>query len=370
MSVMTRFGYASASVWHHFAPETESPSPIAKPRQTQVTAAGDMIEQLLMYEPMPPQILGATPTAPYSRTTPSVPLEHPPAALDWHRNKKIVPRWANIDPSSLTRQQLAVITQDRVEQVAHDVASTWTYASRREAHPVLEYLYLGPSNVARNRQWLKEKGITMIMGVRDTRQVGSNIMAYHHIAEEMHIEARYVDVSGSHELASAFPAAIRIINEHMLDIYHSQSVRPYPITEGSTMMINEDIFERGRILVFCETGNERSASVVCAYLMSILGMPAVEAYQFLSCKRFCVSLDDTMKQILKAYEDILAAERMVHKFENDANPVLVPPRGAKRAIEETVDVDDNGLETSTDQTQGLDSERDAGRRGFQPFIDN
>ncbi|KAI3332213.1 phosphatases II [Xylariaceae sp. AK1471] len=317
----------------------------------------------------------ARPVAPYTTRPPSPPpVIVTPATSNWVIPMKVVPTYDNVDPASLSQRDLAIITQNGREQVAHDSAVNWTYESRRVAQPILDYLYLGPSTVVRNRQWLQEQGITMLLAARDTAQASLNLMAVDKVAQELGIEARYVDVSGCHELIRAFPSAIEMINDHMLRVYREQAVDAADVhVQSGEMAIDKAKFRRGKVLVFCETGNDRSASIVTAYLMAVLGTSTVEACQFINFKRFCVSMDEDLKQTLRSYEDILLAQREVHQHElrSDSNSM---PKNAKRRIYETLDgtTDDgsgSGM-TGVDKYQLSDQDRFLGRDNFAPFVDN
>ncbi|TGJ86453.1 hypothetical protein E0Z10_g2280 [Xylaria hypoxylon] len=312
----------------------------------------------------------AKPTAPYTKRAPSPPpVLIPPT--HWAVPMKIVPRYDNVDPASLSKEDLAIITQNGLELVAQDSAAHWTYESRRVAQSILDHIYLGPSSIARNRQWLREQGITMILAARDVRQAGLNIMAFDKLAQEMGIEARYVDVSGYHELIRAFPSAVRMINDHMLRIYREQAVETSNMSvQNGAMVIDETTFKRGKVLIFCETGNDRSASIVCAYLMAVFGMSTVQVCQFINYKRFCVSMDEDLKHTLRAYEDILLAERTVHQHELlRSNLTTLVQKKAKRGIDETVDDDGDDGMTGMHQYQSSDRDRFLGRDNFTPFVD-
>ncbi|GAP82742.1 putative dual specificity phosphatase [Rosellinia necatrix] len=255
------------------------------------------------------------PTVPYTRVAPRLPpvVIPPPATVAPIR---AVPCYDRIDPASLTQEDLAIITQNCIEQVAHDAVAVWGYSDRHVAQPILDYLLLGPSNVGRNRQWLREKRVTMIVAVRDARQAGLGLMNYDALAQEMGIEFQRIDITSYDELTGAYPHAIRLINDHMLRVYRQQAVGADNVqVKDGHMAIDHDKFRRGRVLVVCETGNERSASIVAAYLMAVIGLPMVEACQFINSIRFCVNFDDPLKHTLIAYEDILKAQRAVHQHE-------------------------------------------------------
>ncbi|KAI1360567.1 phosphatases II [Xylaria arbuscula] len=313
----------------------------------------------------------ARPALPYTREA----LSHPPILTPQHPRyhysmpMKVLPSYDNVDPLSLSKEDLAIITQNGLAQIAQDSANQWTYESRRAAQPVLDYLYLGPSTVARDRQWLRDQGITMILAARDAKQAGLNLMVYDKLAQELGIEAHYIDIASYSDLFSAFPSAIRIINDHMLRIYREQAVMTTKINAHTgDMVIDEASFRRGKILVYCETGNERSAGIVSAYLMAVLGMSTADVCQFITFKRFCVCMDEDLKRTLRSYEDILLAQRTVHQHEIAANAVFTGKR-TKRGIEETVDDDGDDGMTGMHQYQSSDRDRFVGRE-FTPFIDD
>ncbi|KAJ8119617.1 hypothetical protein ONZ43_g3474 [Nemania bipapillata] len=248
----------------------------------------------------------------------------------------MVPTYDNVDPAALSPEDLAIITGNGTEQTAHDPIGAWTYTARHHAQPILDYLYLGPSTVMRNRQWLQDEGFTMILGARDKRQASLNMMSFDKLAEELGIEARCIDVEGVHELTSLFPVAIRTINNHMLRIHREQMAKISDMNITGQGMANPQAnYRRGKVLVFCETGNDRSASFVCAYIMAIFGKTFTQAYDFMCSNRLCAGMDDNVRHFLTAYEDILRAQRTVHQFESESRPsASLGQKGQKRVAGE------------------------------------
>jgi hypothetical protein len=51
------------------------------------------------------------------------------------------------------------------KEIAHMDLDEWEYAKRWEAHPILPFLYLGPSVMAKNKDFLREKHITLSVGI-------------------------------------------------------------------------------------------------------------------------------------------------------------------------------------------------------------
>ncbi|KAI1335871.1 phosphatases II [Xylariaceae sp. FL0016] len=302
----------------------------------------------------------AQPAAPYSARPPSPPsiLIPTPGLVGGPKPMTLLPSIAGINPNLITAEELSIITDDCETEYAHDSAFNWAYNSRRTAQMITKNIYLGPSTVARDQRWLKDNKITMLLAVRDSRMAGARLMAVDKVAKELGIRAEHVDVEGYYGLMGAFPSAVRQIVDHALEVHRGQQRDP---ASGELL--------KSRVLVFCETGNDRSAGIVAAYLMAILGQPMIKACQFIHYKRFCVSFEEDLKQVLKNYEDVLNAQRVVHTYQNSTNgsSMLGNTKKNKRNFEQTMDVDDEmgGMEASL----ASDRARFTGRHNFVPFID-
>jgi serine/threonine/tyrosine-interacting protein len=104
-----------------------------------------------------------------------------------------------------------------------------------------------------------------------------------------------------------------------------------------------------RVLVFCESGNEKSAAVVAAYMMaSFQEVDASTAMLAIQARRFCCSFgsyDTSFKNILVNYGDILQAQRDV-----DAQMALaggdgnLPRASVKRGREPEDDEEDINMD--------------------------
>lgn len=172
----------------------------------------------------------------------------------------------------------------------------WKYERRREAQMILPFLYLGPMVAAKDRDFLKEHGISMIMGIRQRAPAFSGAFK---IAEELGIVATAIDVPNNQALIAAFQQASQRINEHLAAVYEAS-------------VCNVDGPNLGKVLVFCESGNERSAAVVAAYLIEMLqGYDYIKAIQLCQVQRFCINFGEESKQLLQVYCDILNARRSV-----------------------------------------------------------
>ncbi|KAK1988973.1 dual specificity phosphatase [Colletotrichum cereale] len=305
--------------------------------------------------------------APYSHRPPSppyipIPMTYPkgPAAAT------IVPSFDNVDAMRLTSEDLRIITRNKT-QTATDRSVGWSYESRRKAQTILDFLYLGPLSVARDEAWLAKEGITMVIVTRHARVAQARLMSVDKVAQKLGMVVEYLDVLDNAQLIRGFPEVVAKINGHLLDVYRSQAT---PVQEGQ-MIIDSDNFKSGRVLVVCETGNDRSAFVAAAYIMNMYGKDMVSTVQFISVQRFSANFDEDGKRMLQAYEDILNAQRSVSSATRDvprAGHFAVPSGGGKRAIESTFDEGDmqigDGYTTFT-----TDRERYQDRGRFAPFVD-
>lgn len=228
----------------------------------------------------------------------------------------------------------------------------WSYERRREAQMILPYLYLGPLAAVKDETWLKREGITFVLGVRQKGAFQSRLLDSAMVkAGNLGIETGAVDVVDNQDLVRQFPLTAGRIHSHIV-----QSVRPTG--------------EMGKVLVFCESGNERSAAFVAAYLMEMYeDVDYIKAMQLCQAQRFCVNFDDGLKRLLQSYWDILCARRQVALYQtasstdagSDGNgsTAVKGKRGLER--EEHGDEEMDGLDQD-------DVERFGGRQ-FAPFVD-
>lgn len=222
----------------------------------------------------------------------------------------------------------------------------WAYERRRDAQWVLPYLYLGPMTAAKDEAWLHKEGITMVLGIRQRYEFSFRLMdGTLRRAQEAGVEARTVDLANNQDLIHSFPECTALINSHLSHVYSSTG-------------------HFGKVLVFCESGNERSAGVIAAYLMETHdNVDYIKAMQLCQTQRFCVNFDDAMKRLLQGYWDILCAKRAVAA--NDrmcAQSSQNYTKKSKRGLER--DDEDEDM----DAMQVDDFQRFGGRT-FTPFMD-
>ncbi|KAK3186333.1 hypothetical protein K4F52_004871 [Lecanicillium sp. MT-2017a] len=308
---------------------------------------------------VPPVIREATPTAPYSLRAPSPPhISVPVLTRSVNQGQEffhMVPSTAYIDASHLTTHDFYTITRNTT-QYATDRAASWSYAQRRNAQSILDFLYLGPTSIVRDHGFLRDEGITMIVVVRDTRMGATPLMSVTRAAEALGLQVYYVNIDGLHQLIGGLSAIIRDLNNHLLQVYRESEA------SGAAER------RRGKILVSCDTGNDRSAAVVCAYIMTMFGNDLLTTLQFVSIQRFCCTFDEDIKRMLQTYGDILRARAAVAADEHTTKyhnaPIIA--KNTKRGFDSTVDVDMDSPDTEDSNPDVL---RFNGRQSFAPFAD-
>lgn len=226
---------------------------------------------------------------------------------------------------------------------------------RRQAQPILPFLYLGPSAATRDIDALKREGITMLLVIRNTMTAAARLLSGERVANQLKIVATAVDVDGNTELIAAFPRAIKIINDHLISAYRQRNFGGLDVPNTTSPPPS------GKVLVFCESGNERSAAVIAAYIMAMHDLDVVGAIQFIQSQRFCVAFDDGLKNLLYNYQQLLEARKSVSAGHAQ---LRAPNVGAKRARDDSVEED-----TYMDLDDASDRERFRGRGGFAAFYD-
>lgn len=240
----------------------------------------------------------------------------------------------------------------------------WKYEQRRTAQKVVPFLYLGPMSAAKDKVFLEREAITMVLAVRNTSSAQAKLLESR-AAQELGIDSQAIDVSGNQELIAAFPRGIEMINAHLSKQHHLQETRAIdsPVARANPMM--------GKVLIFCESGNERSAALVAAYLMAMYSMDLLTALQIVQAQRFAVAFDDALRNLLATYQTILRAKRDV--FQNDlvgntqSIEPLHPTKSSKRNFEAAQDEDAMMDDSMT--LGNLDADRFVQREGHAPFED-
>jgi hypothetical protein len=226
----------------------------------------------------------------------------------------------------------------------------WVYEHRRQAQMVLPWLYLGPMLAARDKAFLAREGITLAIGVRARENSMNGAIR---AASEVCAEVTTVEAPTYQALIGKLADITKTINTHVA------RVRQMAIQQTGQPSF-------GKVLIFCESGNEMSATVAVSYLMETLSdFDYIKAMQVCQAQRFCANFDDTSKNILRAYWDIIQAKRSVATYNAQTNGAnLHADKNAahlqssfaiktKRTIEQTHDDDDVDMGGDVDFSDAL-----------------
>jgi len=231
----------------------------------------------------------------------------------------------------------------------------WTYATRRQAQQVLPWVWLGPMTAKGDKELLAQRGITLLIVVRSSMTAKAKLMGgdvelnsdesllQHRLGEIGDPVCVTLDLPAVHgaPLISTFRAAAQLIDRNYLSTlipehlkyldgssdypdYHSAvlehcsqfSQPPDNILYDALNPYPPGAQRPGSTLVFCETGNEKSAAVVASYIMHHYEASLVQACQVVQSRRFSVAFDDIHKYALAAWEPIFKSYREVQKARN------------------------------------------------------
>jgi serine/threonine/tyrosine-interacting protein len=245
----------------------------------------------------------------------------------------------------------------------------WKYDKRREAQMVLPFLYIGPLAAAKNEKYVRETGFTFLISVRSTASGPTRAMDATRMAAQWGLLSYNLDIDSPTDLIRKFPAAIKSINDHIEDTANGTLFH-----ESGNL---QPVLIRGKVLVFCETGNERSAAFVSAYIMAVFNIDVVTAVQTVQSQRFSISLDDSTKNALGTFGTLLSAQRDVGRANRHSNQDLLRghawpqthmstavPARSKRPLDSVYD-DDDSMESHDRQP----SQEQKGRMQAAPFQD-
>lgn len=237
--------------------------------------------------------------------------------------------------------------------VTQNALIDWTYTKRREAQMILPYLFLGPMSAARDPQFLQNSGMTIVIGIRHKTSSSSNAMNSFPAlrpAIDLNLETHAIDLISNQELIASFPVINNLISSHL----NSQK-KKLAFQNSYTSLTPTHPVPEPKVLLFCESGNERSAGACAAYLMAAhADVDHVRAMQLVQAQRFCVCFNEEMKRLLQGYWDILCAGRQC------GGAGVVGARKSKRGLE---------MEDETIANAENDVARFEGRN-FAPFLDS
>lgn len=231
----------------------------------------------------------------------------------------------------------------------------WKYDSRRKAQAILPFLHLGPTPVARDPAYISENNISLVIAVRSARAATSQpkLLDPARFPSCDNVQTATFDVDSPYDVITRIKPILKLMTDHL----ESR-------TADTAINSLDDI--GGKILVFCETGNDRSPVLVAAYLMLVYGIAWHESLNLIHAYRFSVSLSGSMNEMLKTLDGTFRAEADTAAVFNSVSGQQASLRGGaegRRPFKRTIDDAYDSDETMTDDHEV------ATRPGIAPFID-
>jgi hypothetical protein len=101
-----------------------------------------------------------------------------------------------------------------------------------------------------------------------------------------------------------------------------------------------------KVLVFCETGNEKSFLLVSGYVMAMLNLDMTATVYNVQSRRLCVNFDIAQAETLATWESLFQAHRDVAKAQHQAITQSLqlpshPLRSKKRSLADMSEFDPN-----------------------------
>jgi serine/threonine/tyrosine-interacting protein len=230
----------------------------------------------------------------------------------------------------------------------------WRYEHRREAQSVLPFLFIGPASFARDKEFLRQNGITMLFGVKPSKYSIFITGPAERSARELQIPFHLITADNVHDMTALYKSAIPQLNQHLSQMHalHQMNPQQHPSS--------------GKIFLFCESGNHHSSALAAAYIMKTFhDVDHLKAMQCLMTSRFSCDFDETFRQSLLTWQNWLDAERSVN--EALRSPTLFPEAGNIKLVKQKRsfcrEEDEDEMEVDDD-----DAERFQGRH-ITPFID-
>ncbi|KAI9671640.1 MAG: hypothetical protein M1831_003168 [Alyxoria varia] len=237
----------------------------------------------------------------------------------------------------------------------------WNYDRRHEAQEVLPFLHLGPRTACKDQDFLLQQNFTMVLAFRHVPGIlvpnftQNAATPYLQAARYLGIQTPEVEVGDFQQMVSLIPTLVDEVNDNL----------------------NTAKRERGfigKVLVVCETGNDRAAFFTIAYLMHITDLELVPAIQTVHSARFCIVISNTLQHSLAAEHDRLTAKRQVAE-----NSARYGPKQRKQSIMCNIPASDRGSLSGRKrsfQHEAVDGDQDAQMevdnnqdpaRSFAPF---
>lgn len=165
----------------------------------------------------------------------------------------------------------------------------WRYEMRRDCQEIIPGLLLGPFLVSRNKERLKQLGVTHIVCIRDA-------------AEAFSVKPR-------------FPDEFIYLTLDVKDTDDQNLITLFP---GARNFIYNAINHGGQVLVHCNGGISLSPAFVVMFVMEHFRLTCEDALHLVQNRRYCISPNGGFLLQIKEYEAIYQAALAVGNAQESA----------------------------------------------------
>jgi len=170
-------------------------------------------------------------------------------------------------------------TGDALKEIIQGPADVeWRYEMRRDCQEIIPGLLLGPFLVSRNKERLKQLGVTHIVCIRDA-------------AEAFSVKPR-------------FPEDFMYLTLDVKDTDDQNLITLFP---GARNFIYNAINQGGQVLVHCNGGISLSPAFVVMFVMEHFRLSCEDALHLVQNRRYCISPNGGFLLQIKEYEAIYQA---------------------------------------------------------------
>lgn len=160
----------------------------------------------------------------------------------------------------------------------------WRYEMRRDCQVITDGLLLGPFQVSKELNKLKELGVTHIVCIRDSKEAFSVKPRF-----EGHFTYLVLDVEDSEE---------------------QNLIRKFPEAKA---FIDNAIKSGGKVLVHCNGGISLSPAFVVMFVMEQHHLSWEDALHMVQNRRYCISPNSGFLTQIKEYESIYRAQAAIQR---------------------------------------------------------
>ncbi|KAG8929587.1 hypothetical protein FRC03_003232 [Tulasnella sp. 419] len=183
----------------------------------------------------------------------------------------------------------------------------WRYEMRRECQEIIPGVLLGPFQVSKSLDKLRDLGITHILCIRDAKEAFS--------------------------VKPRFPEHFQYLVLDVEDNEEQNLIRLFPQAKA---FIEHALARDGQVLVHCNGGISLSPSFVVMFVMEHHKMTWEEALHHVQNRRYCISPNGGFLTQIKEYESIYKATQAVQQY----GPVSAGTSRRKRTEDEEEESED------------------------------